>query len=171
MTEPFIGELRCFGFNFAPRGRSAVPGPAAPISPNTALFSCSGPCTAATDRPTSACPTCADGRRSASARGRASARATRARPPAGRDAATSTAQQVAPHTHPAMGATDATAKSPAGTVPGYTADGSSASATLSVAMNAGMIGPNSGGQPHDNMQPYQVLNWCIALEGIYPARS
>ena len=34
-----------------------------------------------------------------------------------------------------------------------------------------MVGPNSGGQPHDNMQPYQVTNWCIALEGIYPSRS
>ena len=38
-------------------------------------------------------------------------------------------------------------------------------------MNPQMIKPNAGGQPHGNMPPYLVINYCIALEGIFPARD
>jgi microcystin-dependent protein len=38
-------------------------------------------------------------------------------------------------------------------------------------MNALMVGSSGGSQPHDNMQPYQVLNWVISLQGIYPPQS
>lgn len=170
MTEPFIGELRCFGFNFAPRGWALCQGQLLPISPNTALFSLLGTMYGGNGQTNFGLPDLRG--RTPLGFGQGPGLSPRDQgETAGTETVTLTAQQVAPHTHPAMGATDATAKSPAGTVPGYTADGSSYSATPSVAMNAGMIGPNSGGQPHDNMQPYQVLNWCIALEGIYPARS
>ena len=38
-------------------------------------------------------------------------------------------------------------------------------------MNPEMIKPNAGGQPHDNMPPYLVINYCIAAEGIFPSRA
>ena len=38
-------------------------------------------------------------------------------------------------------------------------------------MNADMLGDTGGSQPHDNIQPYLALNFCIALFGIYPSRT
>jgi microcystin-dependent protein len=38
-------------------------------------------------------------------------------------------------------------------------------------MNAGMAGLAGGGQPHENVQPYLTLNFCIALSGIFPSRN
>ena len=38
-------------------------------------------------------------------------------------------------------------------------------------MNADMLGDTGGGQPHDNIQPYLAVNFCIALAGIFPSRS
>lgn len=40
-----------------------------------------------------------------------------------------------------------------------------------VVLNAGVLSSTGGGQPHSNMQPYSVINFCIALTGIYPSRS
>ena len=44
-------------------------------------------------------------------------------------------------------------------------------ATASAQMNAGVIAPAGGSQPHDNMMPYLVVSFIIALEGIYPSRN
>jgi microcystin-dependent protein len=55
-------------------------------------------------------------------------------------------------------------------VPAYTADSSSYGGATDLTMNPVMIKPNAGGQPHDNMAPYLVINYCIATEGIYPSR-
>lgn len=170
MTEPYIGELRCFGFNYAPQGWALCQGQLLPIAQNTALFSLLGTMYGGNGQTSFGLPDLRG--RTPLGFGQGPGLSPRDQGEiGGEEAVTLTAQQVAPHTHPAMGGTDATAKSPAGAVPGFTAGGSSYTATPSVAMNAGMIGPNSGGQPHDNMQPYQVLNWCIALQGIYPPRN
>jgi microcystin-dependent protein len=40
-----------------------------------------------------------------------------------------------------------------------------------VVMNPGTLGITGGGQPHNNMQPYLTLNFCIALQGVYPPRN
>jgi microcystin-dependent protein len=44
-------------------------------------------------------------------------------------------------------------------------------ASISTQMGGGMIGNNSGGQPHENRAPYNVLNFCIALQGIFPSQN
>jgi microcystin-dependent protein len=46
-----------------------------------------------------------------------------------------------------------------------------ATGSPNVTLAGGSIGPLNGGQPHPNMQPYLVLNYCIALAGIYPSRN
>lgn len=170
MTEMYLGELRCFPYNFAPKGWAMCNGQILPINVNTALFSLLGTTYGGNGQTTFALPDLRG--RTAIGFGQGPGLSPRdLGEVGGEESVTLTAQQVAPHTHTAMGGTDASAKSPGGNVPGYTAGASSYSAAPEVAMNAAMIQPNSGGQPHDNMEPYLALNWCIALEGIYPSRS
>ena len=56
---------------------------------------------------------------------------------------------------------------PRDSFPAYTADSSSYGGATDLTMNPQMIKPNAGGQPHDNMPPYLVINYCIATEGIF----
>jgi microcystin-dependent protein len=58
-----------------------------------------------------------------------------------------------------------------GAVPSFTAAGSSYGTTEDGAMSATMVGPNFGGSAHANLPPFLVLNWCIAVEGVFPQRS
>lgn len=170
MTDPYLGEIRNFGFNFAPRGWAQCNGQVLPIAQNTALFSLLGTMYGGDGRTTFALPDLQG--RTAIGAGQGQGRSPRVQGEAGgTESVTLTAPQVAPHTHPVSASTSATAKSPADAVPGFTAAGSSYGTTGDVTMSASMVGPNAGGQPHDNMQPYLVTNWCIALEGIFPPRS
>ncbi len=170
MTEPYIGELRCFGFNFAPSGWAQCNGQQLPIQQNTALFSLLGTTYGGDGRTTFGLPDLRG--RTALGSGQAPGLSSYAQGETGGvENVTLTAQQVAPHTHPVSGATDATAKNPQNSLPGFTASESSYSATASVTMSAAMIGPNTGGQPHENRSPFLALNWCIALIGVFPSRS
>lgn len=171
MTEPYLGELRCFGFNYPPRGWAYCQGQLLPIAQNTALFSLLGTMYGGNGQTTFGLP---------DLRGRApigfgqgpGLSPRELGEVGGEEQVTLTAAQIPPHTHTVMGATDASTKSPTNAVPGVTAGGSSYSSTPSTPMNAGMIPPSGGGnQPHDNISPYLATNWCIALEGLYPPRS
>jgi microcystin-dependent protein len=88
----------------------------------------------------------------------------------GAEQVTLTAQQLPAHNHTVGGASSAASKNPANGVPGFTSGGSSYATTADLAMSPQMVGGGGNGQPHDNMQPYLVTNWCIATEGIYPSR-
>ena len=170
MTEAYIGELRCFGFNYPPNGWAQCNGQLLPISQNTALFSLLGTMYGGNGQTTFALPDLRG--RSAIGVGQGSGLSQYEQGQVGGvENVTLTAQQVAPHTHPVAGATDATNKNPQNALPGFTACESSYSGTASVTMAANMVGPNSGGQPHENRPPYLALNWCIALVGIFPPRQ
>ena len=103
----------------------------------------------------------------------------------GEERVTLSAGQIAPHTHPASATTTlratidaANSKSPQGNIPATTirrsiyndgapdVDMDSAAATTSVTVNA-----NTGGQSHDNMQPWLAVRFCICEIGLYPSRS
>jgi microcystin-dependent protein len=170
MTEPYIGELRCFGFNFAPTGWAQCSGQLLPIQQNTALFSLLGTMYGGNGQTTFGLPDLRGRSALGFGQGPGLSNYTQGEM-SGVESVTLTAQEVAPHTHPVSGATDATAKNPQNGLPGFTASESSYSATASVTMSPAMIGPNSGGQPHENRPPYLVLNWCIALNGIFPSRQ
>jgi microcystin-dependent protein len=78
------------------------------------------------------------------------------------------------HTHQARGvSTTATAPSPSGNTWADSVDNPySTNANIgSVAMNAASVSPVGGSQPHDNMQPYLVMNYVIAMQGIFPSRN
>lgn len=55
-------------------------------------------------------------------------------------------------------------------MPGYNADSAPYGGGTDLVMASSMIKPNPGGQPHDNMPPYLVTNFCIATEGVFPSR-
>ncbi len=170
MADPFLGQIQAFGFNFAPRGWALCDGQLLPIAQNTALFSLLGTIYGGDGRRTFALP---------DLRGRVSLHQGRGPglsdrrigAKGGQEMVTLTTQEMPSHKHSASGSNEeADSVSPAGRVP---ATGASAiyQTPPDAPMNANMIGLTGGGQGHNNMQPFLVINWCIALVGAYPPRS
>jgi microcystin-dependent protein len=169
MSEPYLGEIRAFGFNFAPQGWALCQGQTMSISQNSALFSLLGTMYGGDGRVTFGLPDLRG--RSAISFGQGPGLSNRTQGElAGEEQVTLNAGQIAPHTHGVTASSQASGKSPANSVPAYTADSSSYGGATDLTMNPAMIKPNAGGQPHDNMAPYLVINYCIATEGIYPSR-
>lgn len=179
--EPFLGQLTLFPFNFAPKGWALCEGQLLPIEQNTALFSLLGTYFGGDGKTTFALP---------DLRGRVpngQGQAPGLQPytigeAAGAEAVQLTESTASAHTHPFYGlAGQATANSPAGTLPAEpVAGGRGGSSPVNLYAASGQPATlaasqvdqvSGGGQPHNNMQPYLVLSWCIALQGIYPSRS
>jgi microcystin-dependent protein len=172
VSDPFLGEIKIVGFNFAPRGYAQCNGQILPIAQNTALFSLLGTTYGGNGQTTFALPD------------------LRSRVPVhvgqgpglspydlgqtgGSETVTLTAGQLAPHNHTVNSSTTATSKNPSNNVPAVTGAGSSYAETPTpgTTMNPGMVTGGGGGQSHDNLQPYLCINFVIALEGIYPSRN
>jgi microcystin-dependent protein len=167
--EPFIGQLQLFGFNFAPVGWALCNGQLLSISANTALFSLLGTMYGGNGQTTFGLPDLRGRVPLHYGQGPGLSTYTQGEV-GGAESITLNKNEIAPHTHGAQGSAAGTSKSPSGLVPGYNDAAPSYGAPDGTAMHPGMIGPNAGGQPHENRQPYLVLNWCIAVEGIYPSR-
>jgi microcystin-dependent protein len=175
MSEPFIGEIKPFGFNFAPRGWAQCDGQLLPIAQYQALFSLLGTTYGGDGRVTFGLP---------DLRGRAALHYGNGpgltnRPlgqRSGQENVTLNANQIPVHSHTVACKNGAgNSNVAAGNVPAQDAGVQSATYSSEAAdgtMDASMI-PNSGGgnQSHNNMQPYLVINWCIALQGIFPSRN
>ena len=182
MSEPFVGEIRPFGFNFAPRGWAFCDGSLLPISSNTALFSLLGTIYGGDGRTTFALP---------DLRGRTSLHMghgpgltdRRIGQRSGNETTTLNITNMPAHNH-VVSAT-AKCKHTAGNTNDavgnvWADDAGAASATYSNLapdnnMSANAIDTDcsttGGNQSFSNMQPYLVTNYCIALVGIYPSRS
>lgn len=169
MSEPFLGQISIFGFNFPPRGWATCSGQILSIAQNTALFSLLGTTYGGNGQTTFALP---------DLRGRVPVgfgqgpglSNVQLGQQAGSEAVTLTTAQLGPHTH-GVAASNAAAT---GSRPGgnfLSAGGSFTNASDGTTMNPGMIQITGGGQPHENRQPYLGLNVCIALEGIFPSRN
>lgn len=170
MTEPFLGEMRNFGFNFAPRGWAQCAGQLLQISQNTALFSLLGTMYGGDGRITFALPDLR-GRMSVTT-GQGPGLSNRSQGEVGgRESVTLTSAQIPSHTHTTHASASASSKSPDGTLPAFTNSGSSYGTTSDLTMSPAMTSGGGSGQPHDNMPPYLVTNWCIALEGVFPTRQ
>jgi microcystin-dependent protein len=171
MSEPFLGEIRTFGFNFAPQGWAMCAGQLLPISQNTALFALLGTFYGGDGVTTFALP---------DLRGRVGI--NQGNGPglspyvlgqrSGSETVTLTNAQMPTHSHGVManGGTASTAR-PDGAVPARGSADAYAAAPDGTAMNAGMIASSGGSQPANNLQPYLALNFCIALQGIFPSRN
>ena len=168
MAEPFLGEIRIMSFNFAPKGWALCNGQLLPINQNQALFSLLGTTYGGDGRVNFGLPNLRGGRRSMSAAAirwarRAASRRIRCR-----------SREMPTHTHVASGVNVA-----AGTADPTTALLAQPSQALGSvyrspptalgAMNPASIGNVGGSQAHLNMQPFLTLNFCIALQGIFPS--
>jgi microcystin-dependent protein len=174
--DPFIGMIQLFGFNFAPRGWAVCDGSLLSIAQNTALFSLLGTTYGGNGQTTFALP---------DLRGRApigmgtgpglSPRTIGE--VGGTETVTLLSTQMPQHAHQLMGSSDVQS---VGTVAGNSLGSVARGATQGnvyapgttnqVAMGS-VTAPAGGNQPHTNLQPYLVMNYCIALEGIFPSRN
>lgn len=168
--DPFVGEIRLFGFNFAPRGWAFCDGSLLAIAQNTALFSLLGTMYGGDGRTTFGLPDLRGRVPLGFGQGPGLTARTQGES-AGSETVTLTPPQLPPHGHTVAAASTATTKNPAGAVPAFTAGGTSYGAAPDLSMSPAMIGGGGTSQPHPNMQPYLALNWCIALTGIFPPRN
>ncbi len=174
MSDPFIGEIRLFGFNFAPRGWAQCNGQLLSISQNTALFSILGVTYGGDGRTTFGLPNLQG--RSALSFGQGPGLSSRMLGQSGGEPAVTLINSEMPqHTHPAAASTNlGDQTTPANNVWATGAGGRGQNFYASgadVAMSGQAVGPAGGSQPHNNMPPYLALNFCICLEGVYPPRS
>ncbi|MFL6137941.1 MAG: phage tail protein [Frankiaceae bacterium] len=169
MTEPFIGEIRLFGFNFAPRGWATCSGQILSIAQNTALFSLLGTMYGGNGQTTFALPDLRGRVAISFGQGPGLSNYTQGEV-SGSENVTLIPQQMPQHNHTVNATSaDASANKPGGAFP--SAGGAYNTAPDGTTMAAQMIGMAGGSQPHENRQPYLVLNYCIALEGIFPSRN
>lgn len=174
MTDPFVAEIRLFPFNFPPRGWAFCDGQLLPISQNTALFSLLGTFYGGDGKSTFALPDLQG--RVPVHQGQGPGLSERFIGEAGGSETVSLlASEMPAHTHAlAASAAAAYARGPSqelvanqnGGVNSYAPAAASPPALLA----ASAIGVSGGGQPHNNLAPYLVVNYCIALQGIYPQR-
>ena len=174
MSTPYLGEIRSFPFNFAPTGWATCSGQLLPISQNIALFSLLGTTYGGDGITTFALPDL-QGLVAVSYGNGAGLSPYNLGQAGGEENVTLTSQQMPSHTHAAQCVNaKANKPNPVGNVWAQDAAGTTAeysSSPPNAVMAAAAISPVGGGQAHDNLQPYLALNYCIALEGIYPSRN
>jgi microcystin-dependent protein len=175
MSEPFLAEVKIFGFNFPPRGWAQCDGQILPIAQNQSLYSLLGTTFGGDGRTTFALP---------DLRGRTpihegTAQGGTSYPlgqPGGEERHTLNVQEIPNHTHVAQ-ATSATPPS-SNQVGALLAPSSGGRRPMSAyaapsnptALASGSIG-TVGGQSHENIQPSLALSFCIALQGLFPSRN
>lgn len=169
--EPFVGQLMMFAGNFAPRGWAACDGQLLAVAQNDALFSLLGTIYGGDGRTTFGLP---------DLRGRIPVHAgtgpglsqRRLGAKGGAEKVTLTSNQLPSHTHDlyadgGQGDSD----SPSGNTLAYdNREKQYSTGAPDVSMNTGITAVG-GSRSHDNMAPYLVLNYNIALFGIYPSRQ
>jgi microcystin-dependent protein len=175
VADPFVAEIRIFGFTFAPKGWAFCDGQLFPISQNTALFSLLGTTYGGDGKSTFGLPDLQGN--APMFWGQGPGLTDRSEGEVGGEQFVTLLDTEMPlHQHalmansqpgdlPTPGPTRSLARSspfiyktPAGAAPPQ-------------ALAANAVGITGGGQPHNNMMPYLSLNFCIALQGVFPPRS
>jgi microcystin-dependent protein len=172
MADPFVAEIRIFGFNFAPKGWAMCEGQLLPLSQNTALFSLLGTTYGGNGKSNFALPD------------------LQARAPmhpgqgpglslydlgqtGGSETVTLLVSELPAHTHQMMAAAD-----PGDTnIPTSNAIARSSNASVygtngnTVGMALQSLSVTGASLPHNNMSPYLSMNFCIAMQGVFPPRT
>ena len=166
MATPFIAQITLFAGNFAPRGWAFCNGQILSIAQNTALFSILGTTYGGNGQTTFALP---------NLRGRAAMHmggGLTLGQAGGEEAHTISMQEMPAHIHQVNAATsNADTPVPTGNLMGaFNNAYRTAGATL-ITIDPGTIANTGGSQAHTNMCPYLVLNYCIALQGIFPSQN
>ena len=162
MSEPFLGELKLMSFNFAPKAWAQCNGQLLPINQNQALFSLLGTMYGGNGQTTFALP---------DLRGRVPlhrGRHTQGQK-IGEEAHTLISNEMPTHNHNVSASSQngdqAGPKILAGASNAYSGPSNLTTIAPGTVSNVG------GSQAHENRQPYLVLNWCIALQGVFPSRN
>ncbi|MEM6455609.1 MAG: tail fiber protein [Acidobacteriota bacterium] len=173
MSEPFLAEIRIVGFNFAPRGWAFCDGQILPINQNQSLYSLLGTTYGGDGRTSFALP---------DLRGRTPIHVGRSNgggdhmlgQMSGEETHTLAGNEMPQHDHGFQASNDQV------NFPGSQGSffGRGGAGDLQYADPAGLSGLKSGtvtnvggGQAHNNMQPYLAINFCIALQGLFPSRN
>jgi len=164
MAEPFLSEIRIMSFEFAPKGWALCNGQLLLINQNQALFSLLGTTFGGDGRVNFALPD------------------LRARTPihvgsghtlgerGGEQAHTLSIAELPTHTHVLSGTSnDGTQLTPVGSVLSTTTNFLYHSPATLTTLNSGSVSNVGGSQAHLNMQPFLILSFCIALQGIFPS--
>jgi microcystin-dependent protein len=174
MSNPFVAEIRIFPFNFAPVGWALCNGQILPISQNTALFSLLGTTYGGNGTSNFALPNL----QGSAPLGMGQGPGLSLRDlgdTGGSQTVTVLTTEIPAHSHAAN--CNAGMGDQYGPVNYYWAtdaggnDEYASTSTSNSSMAAEAVGPAGGNQPHNNLQPYLVLNFCIALQGVFPSRS
>ena len=174
MADPFVAEIRIFPFNFAPKGWAFCNGQILPLSQNTALFSLLGPTYGGDGKSNFALP---------DLQGAVPLHVGGNQPgpglstydlgqSGGTDTVTLLTAETPVHTH---SVTSQTIDQGDNRIPGPTLNLGNTQMYSTAAPNA-TLDPSAvsivgSGQPHNNLMPYLTLNFCIALQGVFPPRS
>jgi microcystin-dependent protein len=180
--DPFVAEIRIFPFNFAPKGWAFCDGQLLPISQNTALFSLLGTTYGGDGKATFALPNLQGNVPMFYGQGPGLSLYDIGQT-GGSSNVTLLATELPSHNHTVMATTvQGTSNDPNGnmlgegyfsnqTTSGNLAYYTPATSPPPVTMNANMIAFAGNSFPHNNMMPYLTLNFCIALQGVYPPRT
>jgi microcystin-dependent protein len=163
MSEPFLAEIKIISWNFPPKGWAFCNGQFLQINQNQALFSILGTTYGGNGQTTFALPNLQG--RSPIHTGNGFTLGEQA----GTTAVTLNIQQLPAHNHILQG-TAANGDTP---IPTTLANVNNfySTATPNTTLTQGSVGDAGGSQPHDNMSPYLVLNFIIALQGIFPSQN
>jgi microcystin-dependent protein len=177
MADPFVAEIRIFPFNFAPIGWAFCDGQLMPISQNTALFSLLGTTYGGDGKSTFALPDLQGNAAMHPGQGQGLSLRDLGEM-SGSESITLLVSEIPVHSHTVNvsnqqgdvqqpTATTSIARSVGALpfVPGNPAP------ALNALMAFQVLPPAGGGLPHNNMQPYLTLNFCIALQGVFPPRG
>lgn len=173
MAEQYIGEIRMFGFNFAPVNWAICAGQIIPISSNTALFALLGTTYGGDGVTTFALPDLQGRVPLSQGQGPGLSDYVLGQR-AGEENHTLITSEIPAHNHLVSASQASDATTPVNDFLGNdsrTPLNIYATTTDGTIMNPRMIGLTGGSLPHNNMQPYLCINFCIALYGIFPPRS
>ncbi len=166
MSEPFLGEVKIISWNFPPKGWAFCNGQLLPINQNQALFSILGTTYGGDGRTTFALPNL-QGRMPVHV-GQGISLGERG----GETAHTLNISEMPAHNHVPVGSNTNPPTSPGAAGNLWSANNAKPFATSPTgSMNPACVLPAGGSQPHENMSPYLVLNFIIALQGIFPSRN
>jgi len=166
MAEPFLSEIRIFSFNFAPQGWAFCNGQLLPIAQNQALFSLLGTTYGGDGRVNFGLPDLRA--RSPIHSGQSHTLGERA----GEESHTLSLSEMPQHTHFPMGNNGtATETDPTGHFWANGGDNVYSTNAANAVMLAGTVGNVGGSQAHLNLSPFLALNFCIAIQGIFPSQN
>lgn len=170
--DPFVAEIRIFPFNFAPKGWAFCDGQILPLSQNTALFSLLGTTYGGDGKSNFALPNMQGNAPMHPGQGPGLSLHDLGET-GGSDTVSLLESEIPSHSHAfIVSQSDATDQSPVNELlAAGVGIGQYGTPGAITQLSSNALAPAGGDQPHNNMQPYLTLNFCIALQGVYPPRT